>query len=387
MTADRLQKIYPNGLRNLFEMASKIRGKKVISFGIGDLDVGMPTELINQIQIAAQDKNNHRYSSNWGIQELREGIQQYYSSFFSCNPNLENVLVTAGATEALFVTFFGLINPGDEVLLLDPVFRPIENCVLLSRGKSKHIQASPDFERVLENITENIGPSTKAIVANFPNNPSGEAISRSNMQSLVELCRDHDIYCVSDETYAQIRYDSEKPFTAYSFDYNKIITLGSFSKVFRMTGGRIGYVLADPEILQPLCRIHQYTSVCANTVYQKGLAGYLNQLSLVNKDLNEFIGLLRSRRDCFLKEIAKNDRLQLPYSPEGGFFLYPKIQDIKQPTLQFCETLLKEKQVVTVPGSEFSNEETGHIRLSYGSITEDEIKEGLVRIQEFLSKE
>ncbi len=382
--ATRLNGIRPSGLRKLFDLTAQMKSDRpIISLGLGDLNIGMHEDTVEAIQKAVQDPAYHRYGSNWGLIELRKEISARYKRDYDIDLNYDNgIVVTCGAIEALFDSIHAYVNPGDNVAVLDPLFRYFEYQSQVAGAKVTHVPMTPDFGIDLENAKEMITKDTKMLITNFPNNPTGSVVSKKSMKALSDICEDTGTIHLSDETYDRVVFDGAERFSSLEFGYEGTIVVCSFSKSYRMTGGRLGYVAGSKEMIAPIFQVHQYNTACANTAYQRGMAMAMAQSG--DKSSDELIKILVERRDVLVDAIKKVPELDLGYTPRACFYAFPSVSGSGMNGDEFSEFALKEAQVVVVPGSEFSDYRTDAVRMSFGSASPDELKESMQRIKEAL---
>jgi aspartate aminotransferase len=272
----RVRSINLSEIRKMFEMA----GENSINLGLGEPDFNTPEHIIEAASTAMREGFTH-YTSNMGILELREAISHKLISENGIQTSPESVLVTVGASEAIYMCMQALIDPGDEVLVPDPGFLSYNACVNLAEGKPKGVQLKVENElrMTAEDVLEAITDKTKAIILNSPSNPTGSVMKKEDIKAIAEIADDHDIYLISDEVYEKIVYNREHHSPA-KFCENAI-TINGFSKSYAMTGFRIGYVTANQEITEELLKIHQYTTACASSMVQKAALLLLKVLKKV----------------------------------------------------------------------------------------------------------
>ncbi|MHA1227980.1 MAG: pyridoxal phosphate-dependent aminotransferase [Candidatus Hodarchaeales archaeon] len=379
-TANRLGPIKPSGLRKLFDLEqaiSKTSNVKILSFGLGNLNIPISKPIVNRFKDILDNPRNHRYSPNAGLLVLREAIVQKYKNLYKLDYSPENVLVTSGCLEALLDTFLALVNPGDEVLIQDPTFGYYANQIKLCGGKVRSIPLNNRFELDADLLNESITKKTKFLVFNFPCNPTGSVMKRNSIKAVIETAADSGVTVISDEAYESLTYNGHKHACAAEFDQQNVIILSSFSKTFAMTGLRIGYAIAPPEFLKPISLVHQINTACANTPSQLAVAFALGSYDDFVKPL---VTELEKRRQATINAFTSIDGIQLNYQPLGAFYIYPDISGTGMTGLEFSEFLLKECQIIVVPGTEFGLATPNHVRISYGFLDISEIKEAGARM-------
>ncbi|MFX0171626.1 MAG: pyridoxal phosphate-dependent aminotransferase [Candidatus Hodarchaeota archaeon] len=384
-TARRMSKIRPSGLRKLFDLEHKIAkssSQKILSFGLGNLNIPVMPEIINQLKKELDEPISHRYSPNAGLLELREALAAKYKSEYKLDYSPDNIIVTSGCLEALMDTFLALINPGDEVLVQDPTFGYYANQIHLSEGKPIPIPLNENFELEAEAVNESISSKTKAIVLNFPSNPTGSVISQKQTRAIIETASDKRIIVISDESYEKIIYGEAKHTCAAEFDYDNVLILSSFSKTFCMTGFRVGYVIGSPELLSPIFLVHQQNTACASTSSQIAAKIALQSPQSIRNDMMKE---LSERRNETIKAFASIDGINLNYNPSGAFYIYPNVGGTGMNGTEFSEFVLENCQVVVVPGEEFGTTTNDHVRISYGFLEQSDIREAGERIKKYFS--
>ncbi|MFX1517930.1 MAG: pyridoxal phosphate-dependent aminotransferase [Promethearchaeota archaeon] len=384
-SAKRMLRIRPSGLRKLFELEHKIAQSsthKILSFGLGNLNIPVMPEIINPLKSALDDPVSHRYSPNAGLQDLREAIVEKYKDKYRLDYSSNQVVVTSGCLEALIDTFIAYIDPGDEILIQDPTFGYYAAQIRLAGGDVKPIPLNSNFELEADAVNEAITSRTKAIVLNFPCNPTGSVMTRKQIKAIIEVAVDNGILVISDEAYEAITYDGHKHTCAAEIDYDNVIIISSFSKTYCMTGFRIGYVLAPSEILSSISLVHQYNTACANSPAQIAARIALQSPSSIRNSMMEE---LVKRRAEAIKAFTSVDGIELNYKPLGAFYIYPNVSSLGMDGTRFSEYLLEKCQIVVVPGSEFGNATPDHVRVSYGFLNQEDIREAGSRIQSCFS--
>jgi aspartate/methionine/tyrosine aminotransferase len=358
--ASRMSRIRPSGLRKLFELEHKIAkssSTKVLSFGLGNLNIPTMPEIIGQLKHALDDPVSHRYSPNSGLLELREAITERYKNKYGLGYSPDQVVVTSGCLEALIDTFFAFVNPGDEILIQDPTFGYYAAQIKLAGGKVKPIPLNSSFELDADAVNEAITSKTK-------------------------VAADKGILIISDEAYEELTYDGHQHTCAAEIDYDNVILISSFSKTYCMTGFRIGYVLASPEILSSISLVHQYNTACANSPAQIAATIALHSSPSIREQM---MNKLIKRRTETIKAFTSIEGIELNYNPLGAFYIYPNVSGLGMDGTEFSELLLEKCQIVVVPGLEFGNATPDHVRVSYGFLNQEDIREAGTRIQSCFS--
>ncbi|MFW9928124.1 MAG: pyridoxal phosphate-dependent aminotransferase [Candidatus Thorarchaeota archaeon] len=374
--AVRLNKVKPSGIRAIFTIANKMRieGKRVIDFGLGDVNLGLPT-VVKQGIIDAINEGKTSYGPDPGEPKLREKLSEKVKENYKVNIPSSNIMISCGAMESLFDTFLAYINPGDEVIIHQPSFGNCFHQILLAGGIPKIILSDPenDFLITAEMINEVISQKTKMLLINFPTNPTSMIIQRRELKNIVELCREKQIILVSDESYELLYYDDEKHVSALEFGYENTIVISSVSKSLCMTGMRLGFTIgATNQLMSPIFQVHQYNTVHATRPVQYGaIKGLENEKEIVSKNME----ILDTRRKKIMNTWKNIPNIHFK-TPKAGFYVYINIKDTGMNSDEFCRFTIK-NGICLVPGTAFGMEISPGIsdycRLSYGMATEEDI--------------
>ena len=381
LLSDKVKVLKPSGIRKFFDLAATKEG--VISLGVGEPDFATPWH-IREAAIYSIKAGKTFYTSNAGLLPLRQEICHYMKRRFdlSYDPN-KNAIVTVGGSEAIDIALRAIINPGDEVILLQPCYVAYEPSVLLADGVPVFIELNDKnhFKLTVEQLEAAITTKTKAIILNFPSNPTGGVMTYEDYEPLIPIFKKHNLVILSDEIYAELSY-SEKHCSPANFDEVKDLTIiiSGFSKAFAMTGWRLGYLIANETFVQQMIKIHQYIIMSAPTAAQFGA---IEALRNGQKYVDEMVEQYQLRRNFIVKGF---NRIGLPtHQPEGAFYIFPCIKSTGLTSLEFCEKLLDEQNVACVPGSAFGNAGEGYIRVSYAYSIE-EIKAAIEKIGVFMKQ-
>lgn len=372
-----VQNIEISGIRKFFNKVSKVDG--AVSLTLGQPDFSVP-ERIKKAMINAIDENRTGYTSNAGIEELRIAISNYLSKHFNINFDKDEICLTIGGSEGLLSTFTALINSGDKVLIPTPAYPAYESCVKLLGGEVLNYYLKEDFSIDFNKLEEIIlKESPKIMVLSYPCNPTGAVLSKEDRDKLYTLIKDKDIIIISDEIYSSLVFEDEYySITQYEDIKDKIVLVSGFSKMFSMTGLRLGYICASPALMENIIKVHQYNVSCAPSIVQWGAyEGIKNCLDDVEHMKSEFI----KRRDYLYKKL-----LSLGFQvnlPKGAFYIFPSIKNFNMSSDEFCERALHEAKVAMVPGSAFGSGGEGYIRISY-SYSMEELQEALERIEKWI---
>jgi len=364
MYARRLKGISLSRIRKMFE----VKGEDMINLGIGEPDFNIPEGSKMAIIDALEDGFTH-YTPNKGIPELREAIAKKLKADHNIKKDPDNIIVTVGASEALYMCTQALIDKKDEVLIPDPGFLSYDACVKLAEGKPIPIPLEgKNFRTNPQTIESLINKNTKAIILNSPSNPTGAVMEKDDIKAIAELAEEKNLIIISDEVYEKIIYE-KKHYSPGQFTENAIIING-FSKTYAMTGLRIGYLTGPEEVIEELLKIHQYNTACAPSISQAAaLAALKGPQDVVDRMVAEF----RRRRNLMYRRL-KGMGIEC-HKPDGAFYMFPHVGD----ETKFTKEALKEG-VVVVPGSAFGSNGKDHVRFSYAT-SYNKIKEAMDRIE------
>lgn len=376
-----IKEIKPSGIRKFFDIAQEI--DDVISLGVGEPDFPTPWS-IRQKAIQTIENKRTIYTANAGLESLRKSISNYTKRHINIeyDPKTE-IVVTVGGSEAIDISIRTLVNPGDEVLIVEPCFVCYSPIVSLSGGVPVPIETKMEdnFKLTAEALKAKITDKTKLLILPFPNNPTGAIMTRKDLEKIADVLRDTDIMILSDEIYSELTY-GRKHCSIAQIDgmRERTIMINGFSKAFAMTGWRLGYVCAPQPIAKQIVKLHQYAIMCSPTVSQyAGIEALDNCEKEVQKMVNEYNVRRRLLTDSF-------NRLGLTcFNPEGAFYVFPCIKSTGMKSEEFCEKLLHSKKVAVVPGNAFGESGEGHIRVSY-AYSLNHLNEAISRIEEFISE-
>jgi aminotransferase len=365
--AEHVRSIPRSGIRDFFDIVQSM--DNVVSLGIGEPGFVTPWH-IREAAIFALERGRTSYTSNFGLIKLRKAISTYLKSAFHVDydPNSE-ILVTVGVSEGLDIALRAIINPGDEVLYHEPCYVSYNPSVRLVHGVAKAIATRPEnkFSLTAEDVAASITPRTKAIMLNFPTNPTGATLSAEEVEKIARVCIDNDLLVLTDEIYSELTY-SGKHSTVASLPGMKerTIFLHGFSKAFAMTGFRIGYVCAPVALTEAMLRVHQYSMLCAPILSQEAA---LEALEHGLDDIAAMREQYRLRRNFIVKSF---NEIGLPcHLPNGAFYSFPSIRETGLTSREFAVQLLEQQRVALVPGDAFGPSGEGYVRASYcGAMTD-----------------
>ena len=357
-------------MRHLFDISREMaeEGKRVINFGLGDINLGLPSQ-VREALITAIDDGHTTYGPNPGEIILRQRIREKYLDRYGVDVK-DNIVVTCGALESLFDIMMAFLNPGDEFLIHEPAFGYFRFQGLLAGGVPVSVESNPqDFTISAEDIEAAITDKTKLIVLNFPTNPTGAVLSRSELEKVIEISREHNLVVISDECYENITYDGHKHISALEFGYENIIVVNSCSKSLCMTGLRVGYcVSTNPDLYTPVLQIHQYNTAHSPKPIQIAAAIALKDEDEITTHNLEILG---KRREASLKSFGKIPGVKNTFVHKGAFYLYPSVKGTGITGDGFSEFALNQG-IIVVPGSSFGpkdgNGTRNFVRISYGFV-------------------
>lgn len=372
-------KIKPSGIRKFFDLANTMEG--VISLGVGEPDFETPWHICENA-IHSMSTGKTHYTANRGLLELRKAICEFHAQRYDQHYDPENeTLVTVGGSEAIDLAMRAIVEPGDEVIVLDPNYVAYAPTVELAGGIPVPIvlEEKYEFKLLPEVLKEAITDKTKAMILNYPSNPTGGVMTKEDYEKLIPIIKESGIYVISDEIYAELSFDQEFASLAqFEQVKDQIIVINGFSKAFAMTGWRLGYALSNPEISDAMTKIHQYVIMSAPTQAQyAAIEAMEHGLSDVLRMKEDYL----NRRNLLVNRL---NRMGLKTNmPHGTFYVFPNIQCTGMTSDEFCEKLLDKEKVACVPGNAFGEHGEGFIRISY-AYSIDHIKEACDRIEHFL---
>lgn len=378
--SERALNIPPSGIRKFFDLALTM--EDVISLGVGEPDFRTPWNICES-SIYSIEQGVTSYTPNKGLPVLREALSSYLQQHYNLPYNSDNeIIITSGVSEALDIAIRAIVDPGDEVLIAQPSYVSYAPCVTLAGGIPVPVQCTePDhFKLNADALLDKISRKTKALMINFPNNPTGAVMKREDLKAISDIIIDRDLLLITDEVYAELTYEGSHVAAATVSDlWQRTITLNGFSKAYAMTGWRVGYLCAPKELCEAVLKIHQYVMLCAPVM---GQVGALEAIRSAEEDKNNMVQEYRLRRNMF---IAGLNRIGLPtHVPEGAFYAFPSIKETGLSDTEFAERLLKEQRVAVVPGSVFGAGGEDHVRCAY-AVSRKQLTEALSRIETFLT--
>ncbi len=371
----------PSGIRRFFDLAAEM--PHCISLGVGEPDFKTPW-AVRDAGIRSLEQGRTRYTANAGLKELRAEICAYLARRFDLAYEPEQVLVTVGGSEAIDLTIRALVAPGDEVVIPEPCFVCYEPITQLTGGVPVHIatRAEDGFRLTPAALRAAITPRTKLIILPYPNNPTGGVMGEGDLEAIAEVLRGTGIMVLSDEIYAELTYglDRHVSFASLPGMAERTVVVNGFSKAYAMTGWRLGYAAGPQAVIKVMTKIHQSCIMSAPTTSQ-----YAAITALHNCD--EAIETMRDEYNRRRRYVVKslNEMGLACFEPRGAFYVFPGIQASGLSSEEFCERLLREKEVAIVPGDAFGACGEGYARISY-AYSVDHLQTAMGRIRAFLQE-
>lgn len=370
--SSKLDAVYFSPVRTVLEKANAIAasGRKVIHMEIGEPDFDTPIAIVEETAHALVNRRLTHYGSNRGSLKLRESIADMIQADYGMRFDPQNeVLITVGAAEALYDVIFSLVDRDDEVVILTPAFMNYENDVLMAGGRCVKValREADDFQISREQLEQAITDRTRLLIVNNPHNPTGTVLNKASLQAIADVAIDHDILVLSDEIYSKMVYGNSEftPLFTLAGMRERTLTVNGFSKVFSMTGWRMGYITCSKHFLPSILKVHQYTTTCAPTFIQEGLAIGMRKESCA-REVSHMISEFDKRRIFMLEALRQIQGLSCP-TTEGAFYIFVNVSGTGLTGEAFASRLLDEKGIATVPGLAFGSDWNDYIRISYGT--------------------
>ena len=374
----QVRNIPPSGIRRFFDIAATM--EDVISLGVGEPDFVTPWHIRSEA-VKSLEKGRTYYTANAGLIELRREITKYMEDTIhvSYDPAKE-IVVTVGASEALDAALRALVDPGDEVLIPEPSFVCYKPCTVLAGGVPVPIEtkAEDGFKLTPELLKNAITEKSKVLVLPYPNNPTGGIMTEEDLSVIIPIIKEANLMVISDEIYSELTYTG-KHVSIATFDgmKDRTVVINGFSKAFAMTGWRLGFACAHPDVMAAIVKIHQYGIMSAPTFSQYAA---IEALRNGRPDIERMKEEYNIRRK-FLVD-ALNDMGMTCFNPYGAFYVFPSIKKFGMTSEDFCQTLLAEQRLAVVPGTAFGDSGEGFVRISY-AYSQDNIKKALKRLEAF----
>ncbi len=379
--SDKCKEIKPSGIRKFFDIANTLDG--VISLGVGEPDFQTPWS-IRRAAITTLEKGKTVYTANAGLIQLRRSISDYLNRKINVdyNPDKE-IIVTVGGSEAIDLGIRAIVDPGDEVLVVEPSFVCYKPIIELMHGVPVVIETKieDEFRLTAEALKAKITDKTKLLILPFPNNPTGAVMNRKDLEAIADVIRDTNIMILSDEIYSELTYDGRHVSIAEIEGMKEhTILVNGFSKAYAMTGWRLGYLAGPAPVIKQMLKIHQYAIMCSPTISQYAAVEAMENCDgEVSKMVNEY----NIRRRWIVN--AFNEIGLDCFEPMGAFYVFPSIKSTGMTSQQFCEDLLYKHKVAVVPGDAFGECGEGHIRVSY-AYSLKHLMDAIERIKEYLAE-
>lgn len=379
--SDKVMDIKPSGIRKFFDLVQEM--PDAISLGVGEPDFDTPWH-IREEGIFSLERGRTFYTSNAGLLELRKAISAYLKrkQRLYYDP-LHEVLVTVGGNEGIDLALRAMLNPGDEVILPEPCYVSYLPCIKLADGVpvTINLKEENEFKLTPEELLGAITDKTKILILSYPNNPTGAIMTRSDLEPLVKIIKEKDIFVISDEIYAELTYQMDHcSIASFPGMRERTIVINGFSKSFAMTGWRLGFAVGPENILKQMTKIHQFAIMAAPTTSQyaaiEAMENGDDDVELMRKSYNQ--------RRRFLLNQFQEMGLQC-FEPRGAFYMFPCIKEFGMTSEEFANRFLQEEKVAVVPGTAFGDCGEGFLRVSYAYSIE-ELKVALERMKRFIER-
>jgi len=376
---ERVKSLQPSGIRKFFDILEEM--DDAISLGIGEPDFVTPWH-IRDAGIHSLEKGYTKYTGNAGLSKLRLEIEKYLHRRFGLSYNHNGqIIVTVGGSEAIDLGIRALINPGDEVVIPVPTFVCYGPITMLAGGTPVYVETKVEneFRLTADELRAAITPKTKILILPYPNNPTGAIMEKADLEAIAEVLRGTNIMIISDEIYAELTYGQHHvSVAAIPGMYERTIYVGGFSKSHAMTGWRMGYACAPPEVIKQMLKIHQYALMSSPTTSQyaaiEAMSGGDGDIQSMRREYNK-------RRE-FLLHGLRNIGLEC-FEPRGAFYMFPSIKCTGMSSTDFCEKFLLQERCAIIPGSAFGDGGEGFVRICYASSVEN-ISTALERLNVFV---
>lgn len=371
-----LGNIQVSGIRRFSNKVKMVDG--ALSLTIGQPDFDMPI-AVSKAMIKAIQENKTVYTSNEGIVELREEICRYLKNTFDIDYDKDEICLTVGGSEGLFSVFNAILNPQDKILISSPSYPAYENIAKMLGAEVVNYGLNSDFTINITEIKQKIEKmNIKYLVLSFPSNPTGAILIKKQRDEIAELIKEKDITVITDEMYSGIIFDDYYSVAQVKEIRDKIIYVSGFSKLFSMTGIRIGYVACSEKYMKEIMKVHQYNVSCTSSIGQygalEGLRSSLDDAEIMRKSFE--------KRKKYCMKRLKDMNIEVN-EPMGAFYLFPSIKKFNMTSEEFCEKLLNKEKLGVVPGNAFGEFGEGYIRISY-CYSDEELKEAFDRLERFI---
>ena len=379
--AKKVTQIEPSGIRKFFDIVSEMQD--AISLGVGEPDFDTPWS-VREEGIYSLERGRTFYTANAGLKELRIEIGNYISRKYDLHYDaVHEIMVTVGGSEAIDLALRAMVDPGDEVLIPQPSYVSYLPCAVMADAKPViiNLKEENEFKLTRKELEESITDKTKILVLPFPNNPTGGIMTKEELEELVPVIIEHDLYVISDEIYAELTYKGRHvSIASLPGMHDRTVTINGFSKAFAMTGWRLGYAIAPKMIMDQMIKLHQFAIMCAPTNSQFAA---VEALKNCDDEVAKMVEAYDQRRR-FLIDALRGMGLEC-FEPFGAFYVFPSIKKFGLSSEEFASRLLREEKLAVVPGTAFGDCGEGFLRISYAYSLTD-LKKGLERLQRFINK-
>jgi len=380
--SERALMIRPSGIRQLFDLAQKMKG--VINLGIGEPDFETPAH-IKEAAKKALDEGYTRYTPNSGFVDLREALSDKVKRDNGLNYSPDEIIVSdGGCTGSILLSMLALVNPGDEVIISDPCFVVYEAIVRIVGATPVFVPITEenDFRMLPENVEKAVTTKTKLIFINSPCNPTGGVMLKADLEGIADIVKRHNLYVLSDEVYEKMLYDGMKHYSIAAFEgmSDRTVTVNGFSKTYAMTGWRIGYALGEKAIIDQMVKMQQYTMVHAPAISQRAAIAALRG---PQDFVKEMVEIFDERRLFITKRLNEIKGFRCP-TPKGAFYVFPNIKGVGKTSEELAQILLQEGSIATLPGNAFGDNGEGYLRFSY-ALPLNKLEEACDRIEKVVT--
>ncbi|PTU85623.1 N-acetyl-L,L-diaminopimelate aminotransferase [Staphylococcus pasteuri] len=354
-----------------------------INLTIGQPDFHMP-EVVKDAYIKAIKNDQTSYSHNKGIIEARQAISNYYQNKYGFEYSVDEIIMTNGASEALDTTLRSIINPGDEIIIPSPTYAGYIPLIQTLGAVPKFIDTTEtSFKITPELLNQYINENTKAVLLNYPTNPTGVTLNREEVSDIVNTLSKYNVFIISDEIYAENTFNGvHTSFAEFDEIRDQLILISGLSKSHSATGIRVGFLIGPEYLIEKLTFMHAYNCICTNVPAQHACIAALNEGLEAPKYMNK---AYIERRDYLIEKLQELG-FELNAVPEGAFYIFPSIKNYTDDDFNFCVDVLEKAHVAMVPGSSFTDIGKGHVRISY-AYDMSLLKEGMSRLEDYLKEQ
>lgn len=379
--SSKAKNITPSLTRKLFNMAQEYTD--VVDLTLGDPDIAAPEE-IKEAACSAIENNLTHYSANAGLFDARKAVSKHVQKIWGVESKAENVMLTVGGMEALYLSLLCMIDEGDEVVIFAPYYVNYVQMVNMCGGKPIIIDAygKNGFKITREQIIERITDKTIAVIINSPNNPTGDVLSNEFLKTVFDVACERDLYIISDEVYRTLTYDKMKHQSIFQFPdaYKRTVLVDSMSKEYSMTGWRIGYAWADENFISEMVKVQENIAACVALPSQYAML-YAYENDIENSYITEEF---EKRRNFLYERVLKIDRFYC-VKPKGTFYMFVNIEKTGLKSEEFAQKLLSEKHIAVVPGKTYGDNYDEYIRIAFTKSIEI-LSEAMDKIEEFVNQ-